>query len=391
MTPSSSPGDISYRKKVYIAQLHFRIGVIKEFVVLGEFLRSGGVEVRYLLAENYGPHISEDQKAYCDLIKGTPGGLGLIMDTIRFVFLGWLGWSRFFLTSKPDCFLLYSMHPLSLGIFLVARITAPRCKLVLCTHEPETQKSVVSLKAKMEAYIREHLQGLSVALCRDVVVFSPFAEERFRRRYRHFKGIVHQTCLVLPRVALPDATRDAVNISTTLYPDGRSRLFVDLVRLGEKLAPDLKFRLVTGSRIDKQIRMLVESKPSNFELVNPDFLSDETIMGNINRAYVQILGHKNITQSGVLPIAFQCGTPVLARNLRGFSQFIRHKENGYLVPPDASPEEWFEGIRYILEHFDEMSEACRRSYDNLFAPQNLGKYYEWIYRTSDDGNSTQKE
>jgi len=97
---------------------------------------------------------------------------------------------------------------------------------------------------------------------------------------------------------------------------------------------------------------------------------------------VQLLAHNNITQSAVMAIAFQYGTPVIARDLPGFSQYIRHKQNGYLVRPDATPEEWFEGIGYIIEHFDEMSEACRRTYDQLFAPENVGRYYEWIYRSS---------
>jgi hypothetical protein len=361
--------------QVCIAQVHFSISFLKYFLPLGDFLRTRGLDVKFLLPSGYRSHIPERQVAYCEFM-GASESSSLIIDTIHFAFGGWLTWVRLFQRSNFDFLILFSTHPLSPAIFFIGRILAPRCKLVLCIHEPETRKSVVSLKARMAACIREALQGVSVVLCHDVVLFSPFAEKLFRKKYRHFKGDIHQTCLVVSRVELPVVVRDAVNMANKLYPDGRDRLFADLVCFGKDIVPELKFRLVTGDDIDGRLGELAAD--GAFELVNPDFLSDEMIIDSINRAKVQILGHRNITQSGVLPLAFQCGTPVLARDLPGFSQFVRHKENGYLVPLGASLEKWLEGIQYILDHFDAMSEACRRSYDELFAPENLEEYYGWV-------------
>lgn len=50
--------------------------------------------------------------------------------------------------------------------------------------------------------------------------------------------------------------------------------------------------------------------------------------------------------------AWASGTPVVASAVEGIEEFVEHRENGYLVPPE-SPEELTEGLRYLLEHGSE--------------------------------------
>ena len=373
--------------KVYIAQLQFRLGIMKLFLVVGEFLRAQGLQVKYLLAENYRAHLPAELLKDCLFIKGTSkggytffNGFDQIVDSLRFILFGWFYWIRFFLTSKPDLLFFYFIHPTCPMIMTLSKIFCPRCRTALGLHEPKTRKVDVSRRERLIDYCREAIQALSLLFCHDVVLFSPYGEKLFRENYSFFKGTVHQACLVVPTVKLPETDRDAVNISNRIYTDGRSRLFSDLVSLSAKEMPQLKFRLVTSSTLDQVLRSLQATNSANLEIINSGLLSDEQILQNINRGLVQLFGHNNITQSGVLPLAFMCGTPVLARDLPGFSQFIRHRQNGYLVPPEAPLEAWLEGIRYIKENHQRMSAACRRSYEKWFAPSNLAKYYGWIYQ-----------
>ena len=359
---------------------------MKLFLSVGEFLRAQGLQVKYLLAENYRSHLPAELLENCLFIKGTSkdgstlNGLDQILDSFRFILFGWFYWIRFFLTSKPDLVFFYFMHPTCPILMTLAKIFCPGCRVALGLHEPKMRKAVMSPREKLVGYLRETLQALSLPFCHDVVLFSPYGEKLFRENYSFFKGMVHQTCLVVPQERLPETDRDAVNISNKLYTDGRSRLFSDLISLSSKEMPKLKFRLVTSSNLDQVLQSLQATSSANLEIINPDFLSDEQILENINRGLVQLLGHNNITQSGVLPLAFMCGTPVLARDLPGFSQFIEHKQNGYLVHPEAPLKEWLDGIRYIVENHQRMSVACRHSYEKWFAPHNLGKYYGWIYQ-----------
>ena len=45
---------------------------------------------------------------------------------------------------------------------------------------------------------------------------------------------------------------------------------------------------------------------------------------------------KLMTQSGVVALSFALGTPVIARNILGFSQDVNHKINGYLINENES-------------------------------------------------------
>lgn len=49
--------------------------------------------------------------------------------------------------------------------------------------------------------------------------------------------------------------------------------------------------------------------------------------------------------------ALSCETPVVATNVGGVPEFVRHGENGLLVPPN-NPERLAEAIQYLLDHED---------------------------------------
>ena len=70
--------------------------------------------------------------------------------------------------------------------------------------------------------------------------------------------------------------------------------------------------------------------------------------------------HTTATQSGAMTVAFMNGTPVIARNISAFSQFIIHWENSYLVPKDCSVSDLLEAMQYVENNQDSLSVAARK-------------------------------
>jgi len=85
-----------------------------------------------------------------------------------------------------------------------------------------------------------------------------------------------------------------------------------------------------------------------------------------------------VTQSGVVPFAFMNSTPVIVRPDPGFTQFVRHKYNGWVLPDNFSCEDVIQAMNFIRNDFDNLSANARQTYLDLFAEKNWEKYYTWL-------------
>jgi len=75
-----------------------------------------------------------------------------------------------------------------------------------------------------------------------------------------------------------------------------------------------------------------------------------------------------------------CGTPVVAFNIGGMPDMIRHKSNGYLAEPFRS-EELVEGINWVLQSpFDRFSHQARDDAVNQYTSEHVAEQYQTLYQ-----------
>ncbi len=89
---------------------------------------------------------------------------------------------------------------------------------------------------------------------------------------------------------------------------------------------------------------------------------------------------ENLPQTATEPIA--CGTPVVAFNIGGIPDIIKHQTNGYLAQPYKA-EDLGNGILWILNHANPsyLSESCRSIALAKFSEQAAAMYYDKLYHS----------
>ncbi len=72
------------------------------------------------------------------------------------------------------------------------------------------------------------------------------------------------------------------------------------------------------------------------------------------------------------------GTPVIVRDIPGLRQHVKHRQNGYVVSYNCSPEDILEAMSFVKQNFSQLSENARTSYEITWSDRNWDKYYNWL-------------
>ncbi|MCL6750082.1 glycosyltransferase family 4 protein [Nostoc sp. CCCryo 231-06] len=69
-----------------------------------------------------------------------------------------------------------------------------------------------------------------------------------------------------------------------------------------------------------------------YEILN-DFIPPEDVVGLFKRTTITVLPYIEASQSGVAALSYGMGTPIIASNVGGLKEIVRHQKDGLLVPP----------------------------------------------------------
>jgi glycosyltransferase involved in cell wall biosynthesis len=141
-----------------------------------------------------------------------------------------------------------------------------------------------------------------------------------------------------------------------------------------------------GEDFDHYRRMMVH--PERF-IVHNEYVSDEKRAELLRRASVVVLPYIEGSQSGIIPIVYRFGKPVVATTVGGLPDMVDHGRTGYLVPPrDASA--LAEAIIPLLQDKElrrQLGENGRRKINAECAPELVGHKTLMVYRQAMNGLS----
>ncbi len=77
---------------------------------------------------------------------------------------------------------------------------------------------------------------------------------------------------------------------------------------------------------------LARIDPKLFEIHN-QYIDDEKVASFFQRAKLVVLPYTEGTQTGIVPVAYAFGKPVIATDVGSFSEVIEEGKTGLLIPP----------------------------------------------------------
>ena len=359
----------------YIISLKFAPGLLKEFSNIGEKLRLRGINIKYLLAQDY-QNLNYNFPNMKYLTKSKTDGQ-IISDTLKYMI------PREIKKAVPDfekiSFALF-YNPHILNIFYARFFQINDINTVLFLHDPyKFDKRPYGVKRGFLIYLIEMIQKLSVKYMDHVILPSENAYNSFRHYYKNFKAEIHIAPLMVP-----DQKQDSkekkeffCSISGPHKATGHDDL-IDILNYIAKEGLNYKLIWITSKNVSPVINNLSSIGSNHLKLINKPLITDSEINRVISQSFALLHLAREVTQSGQIPVAFMNGTPVIARDIPGLGQHVKHKFNGYLIPEKFSHAELINALNFVRDNYDVLSANARKSYEDLWDERNFDRYYSFL-------------
>lgn len=155
--------------------------------------------------------------------------------------------------------------------------------------------------------------------------------------------------------------------------------------------PNARF-LIAGEGEDfaRYRRMMVH--PERF-IVHNEYISEDRAADYFHRASVVVLPYIEASQSGVIPLAYSAGKPVVATTVGGLPETVENGRTGYLVPPRDSAQ-LAEAVTKLL--LDQplrrcMGEDSKRKIEAECSPAVVAEKTIEIYRRAVEGTAKDRK
>jgi glycosyltransferase involved in cell wall biosynthesis len=109
------------------------------------------------------------------------------------------------------------------------------------------------------------------------------------------------------------------------------RHLLEAMPLVAEVIPEIK--LIVAGRGENLEKYFPDGyDPARYEIYN-EYISPEAVAELFQRSSLTVLPYIEASQSGVAALAYGLGTPVIASEVGGLQEIVRHERDGWLVPP----------------------------------------------------------
>jgi glycosyltransferase involved in cell wall biosynthesis len=359
----------------YIVSIKYAPGLFKEFTTMGKKLEEQGFSVKYLISKEY-EWMVENNGFDIIYISSSKNMFGILIETACYYFGMRRKLKNVFKESFPDFTCVYNPHPLNAALLKLAKRIKSDGIRTIYLHEPGKPKNAsYGFKGNLFFRIVDFCQKKAVSMTTDVILPSPFAVQRFRQFFPDYSRRIHYAPILLSDSSVK--TNQKRKYFTIIGRFNFSKQLDEFIELINYAAgrQNYEFQIVTASNIDSYISKLSHQARQKVHIVRQSRITDKQISTALSQSVAVFCIHSNVTQSGVVPVAFMNSTPVIARSSPGLTQFVKHNINGWVVNDNFSICDLLWAMNSVKENFDRLSKNSRNSYLELFDKKNWGKYY----------------
>jgi glycosyltransferase involved in cell wall biosynthesis len=367
--------------KAAIFSMKYAPGLMKEFSLMKEKMKAYGHDVDLFVADEYSWMDIGGQAENAQLFfTGLSDVVSIILNLAMWPFTNNKGIKSLIKERKYKYVIFYNFHPVNILISLYAKKINNNCKCVTYLHEPHMpDKANYGFKRFVIIYLLEKIQKITLYLQDIVIVPSDLAKLEYNKNFgkKYPKPIISP--LMVPKIPVVEGRRKYFTIIGNDHPaKGFSEIF-DLILLTYEKNLNIDYCIITRSKIEKRIRRLDSKQLKRVRLINKPTISDQEISQMISESYAVFKLDTAITQSGIIPLAYQYNTPVIVRDIPGFTQHVQHKITGYVVPTQFKSNDLVDAILDIKKNTKVYSRGVKEYYEDYWSPDNWYLYYKNIF------------
>jgi len=145
-----------------------------------------------------------------------------------------------------------------------------------------------------------------------------------------------------------------------------------------------------GEDFSRYARMMVH--PERFIVYN-EYISEEHAADYFQRASVVVLPYTEASQSGVIPMAYSAGKPVVATTVGGLPEIVEDGRTGYLVAPRDAVQLADAVTRLLLDAplRHQMGENGKTKLESECSPRVIAQRTMEVYRRAISGECLSAE
>lgn len=340
-----------------------------------------GTPVCYLLSHAYEWLISGpiESNSFIRYFGYSNSVRSMLIDFVAFLLWRWLALWQLFKDNPPICVYFQNPHPLNPLVALLAKVVNRQCKVIVYIHEVTSygvQRGFIALYMRLVALV----QRMLLRLTDDVVVSSESVKEVLRQVYPGYQKPIHIVPLLFEDFS--KQTTESRQYLTYLgrVDDNRGiQIFLDFANYCAAMSFDIKFQIVTRDDVSTYLATLSDEAKERLLVINQPEISDVTIAEALQRSIACMILYKyEIMQSGVPPVAYMNGTPVLVSSVKGLVEDVIPNQTGVIVHSNPRMEDLLEGVKFIRANIETMSGHCRQLFLDKFSEANWSRYYGWL-------------
>lgn len=229
---------------------------------------------------------------------------------------------------------------------LLIHLICKKVKTSIIMHDAGTQHSTfkMSFKQRVYRYLRSYYSRLAESLVHNIITLSPESSLTYIKLNPQYSEKVYMLTLGahIPKCS-PSCPKEIEDLQ------GGFNLFFGIIDRYKGIDTLLRNYIksethtplvIAGSgKILEEERKQIDQDPRIF-LINRYITDEEMIYLFMNSQFV-ITPYRDATQSGIIPIAYKFGKPVVSSNVKGLTQFIEDNKTGKICTSDIEYEEAF--------------------------------------------------
>lgn len=367
-----------------ICSLKYAPGLRKEFLLLGQGFARHGIDVAYGLGALYAADFSEEERSdtHCHSVNSGRGGWRFLVDAALFPLIFWRLVRITRGAQGVPTYLFYNPHPMQPLIQLMLRLFL-QARIVTVLHEPNKRTADLKkygLKGFLYFVLAMFIQSLSVRASNTIVTMSPYGADLFAEKYpKRAADLIAAHLLLTPhsgaQTLVAGTDRQFFSFVGTV---NRGKNIDDIIAavngmIAGELDP-VPFLVITPSNIEAELAQLSPGFREHLRIINKPRISDAEIAEAVSHSRAVLILHKTASQSGVLPMSYSHSTPVIARDLVAFTQYIQ--DSGTVLPLEFEPDDLVKACRKVIESQEKFCEGAARQFETKFAESNFDRLYQ---------------